>query len=345
MLDFKLTQPQPEAQPGAGAKQEIQLCELIIIGGGPAGLTAALYASRARIHTLVVAGSLPGGQPANTDIVENYPGFPEGIVGADLAQQFQSQAERFGSRIVLDNVIEVDFSGRPFTVRTYGATYRAQAVIVATGAVPRSLGIPGEDKFFGRGVSVCATCDGFFYQNKRVVVVGGGDSAVAEGVFLTRFADEVIIVHRRDELRATKIYQEQAFANPKIHFVWDTVAEEIVGDKTVTGVQVHNRKTGETSIIETDGVFVYVGMDPKTELFTGQLDLDEWGYIVANRRQETNIPGVFVAGDVQDPLYRQVVVAAGTGAIAAMEAEKFLGEYPQVATDKALPIASTACGP
>ncbi len=324
MLDFKLTQPQQEAQSGTDVEQEGQAYDLIVIGGGPAGLTAAIYAGRARLKTLVLTGSLPGGQPANTDVVDNFPGFPDGITGAELAQRFQSQAERFDAQIVLDSVTEVDFSARPFTVHTYGATYEGQTVIVAVGAVPRRLGVPGEDKFFGRGVSACATCDGFFYQDKRVVVVGGGDSAIAEGIFLTRFAREVVIVHRRDELRATKIYQEQAFANPKIRFVWDTVVEEILGDQTVNGVRVRNVKTDETSVVEADGVFIYVGMEPTTELFAGQLDLDEQGYIVSNRRQQTNVPGVFVAGDVQDPFYRQVVVAAGTGAIAAMEVEKFL---------------------
>jgi thioredoxin reductase (NADPH) len=326
MLDFKLTQPQREAQPGMGADQEDQVYDLIIIGGGPAGLTAAIYAGRARIKTLVLAGSLPGGQPANTDIVENFPGFPDGITGAELAQRFQSQAQRFDAQVAMDsvNVTEVDFSARPFTIHTHGMTYQAQAVIVATGAVPRRLGVPGEDKFFGRGVSACATCDGFFYQDKRVVVVGGGDSALAEGIFLTRFARQVIIVHRRDELRATKIYQEQALANPKIRLVWDTVVEEVLGDQTVNGVRVRNVKTGESSVIETDGVFMYVGMEPTTEIFAGQLELDEQGYIVSDHRQQTNVPGVFVAGDVQDPLYRQVVIAAGSGAIAAMEAEKFL---------------------
>ena len=229
----------------------------------------------------------------------------------------------------------------PFTLRTYGATYRARTVIVATGANPRRLGVPGEDKFYGRGVSACATCDGFFYRDNKVVVIGGGDSAVAEGVFLTRFAREVIIVHRRDELRATKIYQEQAFANPKVRFIWDTVVEEILGDQTVTGVRVRNVKTGDISVIEADGVFVYIGMEPKTELFAGKLELDEWGYIVSNHRQQTNIPGVFVAGDVQDPLYRQIVVAAGTGAIAAMEAEKFLGEYPHSKVEKAVALDGT----
>lgn len=338
MLDFKLTQPQPAARPGLEVEQEASVYDLIIIGGGPAGLTAAIYAGRARLKTLVLAGFLPGGQPANTDIVDNYPGFPEGVEGAELAQHFRSQAERFDAQIVLDAVTGVDFSARPFTIRTHTLTYQAQTVIVATGAVPRRLGVPGEDKFFGRGVSACATCDGFFYRDKRVVVVGGGDSAVAEGIFLTRFAREVIVVHRRDELRATKIYQEQAFANPKIRLVWDTVVEEIVGEQTVNGVQVRNVKTGETSIIETDGVFIYVGMVPTTELFIGQLEMDDWGYIISDHRQWTNVPGVFVAGDVQDPLYRQVVVAAGTGAIAAMEAEKFLGEYPHSQIDKEVTV-------
>lgn len=333
MFDFKLTQP--ETQSPAETEQEDQIYDLIILGGGPAGLTAALYAGRARVKTLVLAGSLPGGQPMNTDIVENYPGFPDGIDGPELGQHFVNQAKRFDAEIVLDLVTEVDFSSRPFTIRTHGKTYQAQAVIVATGAVPRRLGVPGEDKFFGRGVSACATCDGFFYRDKRVVVVGGGDSAVAEGIFLTRFASEVIIVHRRDELRATKIYQEQALSNPKIRVVWDTVVEEVLGEQTVNGVRVRNVKTDETSVIETDGVFIYVGMVPTTELFAGQLEMDDWGYIVSDHRQQTNIPGVFVAGDVQDPLYRQVVVAAGTGAIAAMEVEKFLGEYPESQVDKA----------
>jgi thioredoxin reductase (NADPH) len=216
-------------------------------------------------------------------------------------------------------------------------------VIVATGASPRRLGVPGEDKFYGRGVSFCATCDGFFYRDKEIVVIGGGDSAIAEGIFLTRFAREVRIVHRRDELRATKIFQEQAFANPKISFVWDTVVDEVLGDQTVTGVRAHNVKTGETFTIDADGVFIYVGMDPQTEVFEGQLELDEWGYIVSTHRQQTNVPGVFVAGDVQDPLYRQIVVAAGTGAIAAMEAEKFLGEYPQSEIDKAVTLSSDHC--
>jgi len=329
MLDFKLTQPQQEAQPDADSGPDDQVYDLIIIGGGPAGLTAAIYAGRARVKTLALAGSLPGGQTANTDVVENYPGFPEGIEGPELAQKFQEQAGRFGAQIVMDNVTEVDFSARPFTVRTHGAAYQAQTVIVATGAEPSRLGVPGEEKFFGRGVSVCATCDGFFYRDKKAVVVGGGDSAITEAIFLTRFASEVIVIHRRDELRATKINREHALAHPKIRFVWDSVVAEILGEQTVNSVRVRNVKTDETSILETDGVFLYVGMKPKTETFAGHLELDERGYIVSDHRQWTNVPGVFVAGDVQDPLYRQVVIAAGSGAVAAIEAEKFLEQHSQ----------------
>ncbi len=342
MFDFKLTtaaaqqqsQPQQEAQPDAASEQDTRIYDLIIIGGGPAGLTAAIYAGRARVETLLLTGSLPGGQPTNTDIVENYPGFPEGISGAELGRYFQEQAGRFGARVVVDSATETDFSTSPFTIHTHTAAYQARTVIVASGAEARRLGVPGETKFFGRGVSACATCDGFFYQDKKIVVIGGGDSAVTEAIFLTRFAREVVIIHRRDELRATKIHQEQAFENPKINVLWDSVVEEILGDQTVNSVRVRNVKTDETSIVETDGVFLYVGMRPKTEMFAGQLGLDEHGYIISDHRQRTNVPGVFVAGDVQDPLYRQLVVAAGTGAIAAMEAEKFLGEYPHSQIDK-----------
>ena len=324
MFDFKLTQSQQEARPDASTKQDDQVYDLTIIGGGPAGLTAAIYAGRARVKTLVLAGSLPGGQPANTDVIENYPGFPKGIEGPELSQLFQEQAGRFGAQILINDATEVDFSAKPFTIHTHGAVYQSRAVIVATGAVPRRLGVPGEDKFFGRGVSACATCDGFFYRDKTVVVVGGGDSAITEAIFLTRFASEVIVIHRRDELRATKINREQALANPKIRFVWDAVVEEILGEQTVNGVRVRNVKTDATRIIETDGVFLYVGLEPTTGLFAGQLELNEQGYIVSDRRQRTSVPGVFVAGDAQDPLYRQIVIAAGSGAVAALEAERFL---------------------
>ncbi|MEE9616542.1 MAG: thioredoxin-disulfide reductase [Anaerolineae bacterium] len=313
-------------EPAGAGKEAEAVYDLIIIGGGPAALTAAVYAGRAALKTLVLIGPGPGGQVANTDLVENFPGFPEGISGAELAQRLQSQAGRFGAQIVMDAVTEVDFSTTPFTIQTHSVTYQARTAIVATGAVPRRLGVPGEAEFFGRGVSACATCDGFFYQGKKVIVAGGGDSAIAEGIFLTRFASEVFVVHRRDQLRATQIYQERAFANSKMRFVWDSVVEEIVGAQTVTGVQVRNVKTGETSVIEADGIFVYIGMEPRTELFAGQIELNEAGYIITDRHQRTNVPGIFAAGDVQDPHYRQIVIAAGTGAIAAMEAERFLAE-------------------
>lgn len=302
---------------------ETPLYDLIIIGSGPAGLTAAIYAGRAALETLVLTGPLAGGQIVNTDRVENYPGFPEGINGADLALRLEEQAKRFGAQIVAEAATAVDFSTAPFTI-TARETYRGRAVIIATGAFPRRLGVPGEKEFFGRGVSTCATCDGFFYKDKRVVVVGGGDSAVEEGLFLTRFAREVIVVHRRDQLRAAKISQERAFANPKMRFVWDTVVEEIVGEQRVRGVRVRNVKTGEISHIEADGVFIYIGLLPMTAIFAGQVALDENGYVVTDRRQRTSVPGVFAAGDVQSPHFRQVVIAAGSGAMAAIEAERFL---------------------
>jgi len=303
--------------------------DLVVIGGGPAGLTAAIYAGRARLDTLVLGGPLPGGYPANTYAVENYPGFPEGLSGVELAQRFQGQADRFGAQIVPEAAIEVDFSVRPFEIHTQRRKYRALSAIVATGAEPRRLNVPGEAEFYGRGVSGCATCDGFFYRDKRVAVVGGGDSAVDEAIFLTRFATEVTIIHRRDELRATEIYRERALANPKIRFAWDTVVVEILGTQTVEGLRVRNVKTDGLSDIHVDGVFVYIGMVPKTDIFAGQLELDDQGYIVSTPRQHASVPGVFVAGDVQDPHYRQIVVAAGTGAIAAMEAERFLCRFPE----------------
>ncbi|MBN1811209.1 MAG: thioredoxin-disulfide reductase [Anaerolineae bacterium] len=323
MLDFKLT---PSQQEGQLEQEGDQIYDLIIIGGGPAGLTAAVYAGRAALRALLLGGVTPGGQIANTDRVENYPGFPEGISGAELAMRFQSQAEHFVTRLANDFVTKVDFSASPFTVKTHSETYQGRTVIVATGAFPRRLGVPGEKEYFGRGVSTCATCDGFFYKDRRVVVVGGGDSAIDEGLFLTKFASEVIVIHRRDELRATKSLQERAFTSPKMRFVWDTVVEEILGQDTVTGVRVRNVKTGETSTIGTDGVFVYVGLIPGTKLFEGQLELTEQGYVVADGHQRTSVPGVFAAGDVQSPDFRQVVIAAGAGAKAAIEADRYLAE-------------------
>jgi thioredoxin reductase (NADPH) len=301
---------------------------MIIVGGGPAGLTAAIYAGRAAIKPLILSGAMPGGQIASTNLVENFPGFPEGIAGIDLAMHFQQQAEHFGAELVMEAATEVDLSSRPFTIKTHGQTYSARAVILATGAFPRRLGIPGEHEFFGRGVSTCATCDGFLYRGKTTVVIGGGDSAIDEGLFLTRFADKVIVVHRRDELRASKQLQERAFAEKKMQFVWDSVATEILGDETVTGVRVRNVKTDQETVLDADGVFVYVGLIPATKLVAGQVELDPAGYIVTDAHQRTNIPGVFAAGDVQNPEFRQCVVAAGDGATAAIQAERFLSAHP-----------------
>ena len=326
MIDLKLSQLQPETPTPAGAEEGDQVYDVIIIGGAPAGLTAAVYSGRAARRAVLLTGPLLGGQLATTDMVENYPGFPEGVHGAELAQRMHAQAERFGTQIVMESAKAVDFSTAPFTVRTSSKVYRGRVVIIATGAFARRLGVAGEAKFFGRGVSTCATCDGFFYKGKRVVVVGGGDSAIDEGLFLTKFAREVVVVHRRGELRATQIYQERAFANPKMRFVWDSVVEEVLGEETVTGVRVRNVKTGETSVIEADGMFVYIGTVPGTKLFAGQVELDEDGYIITDRHQRTSVPGVFAAGDVQSPDFRQVIVAAGSGAVAAVEAGRFLDE-------------------
>ena len=306
--------------------------DVVILGGGPAGLTAAIYTGRAALKTLLLTGSSFGGQMSITDMIENYPGFPEGINGGELVQRTLKQTERFGAQILPDSVKRVDLSVSPFIIETSSAMYRARTAIIATGAVPRMLGIPGESQFYGRGVSTCATCDGFFYRDKRVVVIGGGDSAIDEGLFLTKFAGEVIVVHRRDQLRATKIYQERAFCNPKMRFVWDSVVEEILGDQTVTGVRVRNVKTEETSVIKSDGVFIYVGMVPGTDLFAGQIDKDGKGYIITDSRQHTNIPGVFAVGDVQSPDFRQVVIAAGSGARAAIEVDRFLAEQAYCST-------------
>ncbi len=300
--------------------------DLIIIGAGPAGLTAGLYAGRALLKPLILVGQSLGGQAAATSEMENYPGFPRGVGGMELTQLMAEQAERFGAEIAYEEVTSVDLSAYPFTVTTYGPQFKARSLIITTGASPRKLGVPGEEEFTGHGVSYCATCDGFFYRDKRIVVVGGGDSAVDEGIYLTRFASEVTIVHRRNQLRASQILQERARANEKIRFVWDTVVDEIVGDQMVTGVRMHNVKTGEEVTMPTDGVFIYAGLIPNTHLFRGQLELTPEGYIIADKRQRTSVPGVYAAGDVQDPWFRQTVIAAGAGAAAAIEAERYLAE-------------------
>jgi thioredoxin reductase (NADPH) len=326
MLDLKLSPDQPEPRPQTEGADEDQLYDMVVLGSGPAGCTAAIYAGRAALKTLVLSGALAGGQVANTELVENFPGFPEGVAGPDLAERVRKQAERFAAEMKSDGAQSVDFSVSPFEVRTASGTYRARTVVIATGTFPRRLGVPGEKEFYGRGVSTCATCDGFFYKDRRVVVVGGGDSALEEGLFLTKFAREVIVIHRRDQLRATPILQERGFVNPKMHFVWDSVVEEIVGDQTVTGVRVRNVKTNEISVIETDGVFVYVGLIPATKIFQGQVGLDGSGYVITDRHQQTSVPGVFAAGDVQNPEFRQAVVAAGSGAVAAIQADRFLAQ-------------------
>lgn len=302
--------------------------KVIIIGSGPAGLTAALYTARATLNPLVIAGNQLGGQISITAEVENYPGFPEpDLTGPELVEKMQKQAERFGARIEYDEVVEVDFSkGSPFYVKTYSKEYEAEAVIVTAGASPRRLGVPGEEEMIGRGVSFCATCDGFFFRGKDVVVVGGGDSALEEGIFLTKFADRVRIIHRRDELRAGPHLQKRAFANEKIDFVWDTVVNEISGNGLVDSVLTENLKTGEKQKLDTQGVFIYVGHYPNSKFLEGQLMMDEHGYVITDERMRTNVDGIFAAGEIQDATYRQIATSVGQGCAAAMMCEKWLSE-------------------
>ena len=299
--------------------------KIIIIGSGPAGLTAALYAARANLKPLVISGNELGGQVSITADVENYPGFPEALTGPELVNLFQQQAEKFGARLQVDEVTEVDFTnGSPFTLKTHGETYEAEAVIITTGASPKRLGVPGEEEMIGRGVSFCATCDGFFFREKDIVVVGGGDSALEEGLFLTKFADRVRVVHRRDELRAGAVLQKRARKNKKMSFIWDTVVEEISGNGKVTGVSVKNLKTGMQETLATDGVFIYIGHYPNTGLFVDQLAMDDHNYLITDNLMQTSVEGVFAAGEVQDPVFRQVVSSAGQGCQAAMAAERWL---------------------
>ncbi|GHF93770.1 thioredoxin-disulfide reductase [Streptomyces filamentosus] len=300
---------------------------VIIIGSGPAGYTAALYTARASLNPLVFEGAVTaGGALMNTTEVENFPGFRDGIMGPDLMDNMRAQAERFGAELVPDDVVAVDLTGEIKTVTdTAGVVHRAKAVIVTTGSQHRKLGLPNEDTLSGRGVSWCATCDGFFFKDQDIAVVGGGDTAIEEATFLSRFAKSVTIVHRRDTLRASKAMQERAFADPKIKFAWDNEVAEIHGDQKLTGLTLRNTKTGETSELPVTGLFIAVGHDPRTELFKGQLDLDEEGYLkVAAPSTRTNLTGVFGAGDVVDHTYRQAITAAGTGCSAALDAERFL---------------------
>lgn len=300
--------------------------KVLILGSGPAGLSAALYAARAELDPIVLTGLELHGQAALTNIIENYPGFPEGVGGGELGELFQKQAERFGARVEFATVTEVDLSRRPFRVVSDNGEYSAQTLIVATGATPNHLKIPGETELTGRGVSYCATCDGWFFKDRRVVVVGGGDSALEESIFLTRFASSVTIVHRRDQLRAGAILQRRARENPKINFIWDSVVEQVIGREGVEAVELRNVKTGETMIYPTDGIFIFIGHTPNSQMFHGQLRMDDRGYILTDQLMQTSVPGVYAAGEIADPNFRQVITSAGMGAAAAIRATHFLEE-------------------
>jgi thioredoxin reductase (NADPH) len=301
---------------------------VIIIGSGCAGYTAGVYASRANLNPLLLTGTELHGQLGLTTEVENYPGFPQGILGPKLMQQMKEQAERFGTRIVHELATEVDLKNKPIRVKTAEQVYETKTLIICTGASPKKLGVPGEAEYWGYGVSSCATCDGAFFKKQELIVVGGGDTAMEEAIFLTRYASRVYVVHRRDTLRASKIMQDRAMKNEKIEFVWNTVVKEVLADenKNVTGVRLHNVEEDKTYIKPVGGMFLGIGHDPNTQLFRGQLELDESGYIITDRKQRTNIKGVFAAGDCQDQVFRQAVTAAGTGCAAAIEAERYLAE-------------------
>jgi thioredoxin reductase (NADPH) len=307
------------------------LHNVIVIGSGPAGLTAALYSARANLKPLVIEGLEAGGQLMLTTLVENWPGFRDGIMGPELMEEMRVQAERFGAETIRGHVSSVNLRTNPFSVKTADAEYQARALIIATGASARLLGLPSERGLLGHGVSTCATCDGYFFRGKPIAVVGGGDSAMEEAIFLTRFASQVIVVHRREALRASKIMQEKAFANPKISFEWNADVEEItdIGKGEVTGMVLRNNQTGARKEVSVQGVFVAIGHTPNTSLFRDQIDLDPNGYIVTHMGSRTNVPGAFACGDVQDHVYRQAITAAGSGCMAAIDAEHYLDGLPQ----------------
>jgi thioredoxin reductase (NADPH) len=319
-LDFSLKTPGTQFENGA---KEVR--DVIIIGSGPAGLAAALYTARANLKPLVITGTVIGGQIGTTSEVENYPGFT-GETGPELVEVFQAQAERFGAETTLDFIESVDLSRRPFKLTGANGDYYAKALIVSTGASYRKLGIPGEEEFAGRGVSYCATCDGFFFTGKEIVVVGGGDSALEEAIFLTRFGSKVTVIHRRDELRAGPLLESRARKNEKIKFIWDTMVTKINGDTGVTGLDLENLKTGQTSTLPAGGVFIAIGHIPNSALFKGQLEIDDQGYLISNKYLRTNIEGVWAAGEITDSYFRQAITSAGLGAAAAIDVERWLTE-------------------
>jgi thioredoxin reductase (NADPH) len=307
----------------SNSKIESKHVKVLILGAGPAGLSAALYAARADLQPLVLTGIQLGGQVSLTNSIENYPGFPEGVGGQELGELFQKQAERFGARVEFDSAISVDLISYPFRVTTDNYEYTADTLIISTGANPNKLNIPGETNLTGRGVSYCATCDGWFFKNKKVVVAGGGDSALEEGLFLTRFVSSVTLVHRRDTLRAGAILQKRAMENPKIKFMWNAIVTEAIGEDKLIAVKIMDKSTGKDTIFPTDGLFIFVGHTPNTQMFNGKLEMEN-GYIRVDNRMHTNVPGVYAAGESADGYFKQVITSAGMGAAAAMEASKFL---------------------
>ena len=304
--------------------------KVLILGSGPAGLAAALYAARAELEPIVLTGMQLGGQAALTHLIENYPGFPEGVGGAQLGELFQKQAEHFGAKVEFDMANEIDLSQRPYTVKTDSGEYKAETLILTTGANPLHLEVPGEVELTGRGVSYCATCDGWFFKDKKVVVVGGGDSAFEEALFITRYASSVTLIHRREEFRAGAILQKRAKEHPKMNFILNTVVTEVVGSDKLTSLKLKNVQTGEESTFDTDGLFIFIGHAPNSQIFKGQVEMSELGYVIVNDKMETSVEGVYAAGEIADPHFRQVVTSAGMGAAAAIQATRYLEEKEAV---------------